>query len=222
MEKTVLSRQQLESASTADLLALADDYGIDIPDNLNRRILIGELLEIAQEQDSYKPENDVLINNEEVEMPEMLPRSYNETQICMLLRTPAWAFVFWDIREAELETLTEDDAFKNFFLHVAFFDTATADMPSDSFDIQISPSDREQYVFLPAGKKYVIINLKCAMEDQNPKVLAYTKRIEIPQESKAVTEMQPGKKVDMNPLIRLSGMEELARAHFMAHRQSFS
>ena len=49
MEQNFLSRTYLETLSTADLISLADDYGIDIPDDLNRRFIIGELLEFADE-----------------------------------------------------------------------------------------------------------------------------------------------------------------------------
>ena len=49
METPVLSRQKLESFSTQDLLDLADDYGIDIPEDLNRRFIIEEILESVEE-----------------------------------------------------------------------------------------------------------------------------------------------------------------------------
>ena len=48
MEKTFLTRQYLETLSSADLMALAEDYDIDIPAELNRRFIIGELLEVAE------------------------------------------------------------------------------------------------------------------------------------------------------------------------------
>ena len=48
MDKKILTRSYLETLSSSDLVSLADDYGIDIPDNLSRRFIIGELLEIAE------------------------------------------------------------------------------------------------------------------------------------------------------------------------------
>ena len=49
-----LSRAHLETLPTADLIALADEYGIDIPENLNRRFIIGELLEAAEEWNEFE------------------------------------------------------------------------------------------------------------------------------------------------------------------------
>ena len=49
MKKDALSRQQLESLTTADLIVLGDKFGIEIPDNLNRTLIIGEILEAEEE-----------------------------------------------------------------------------------------------------------------------------------------------------------------------------
>ena len=99
MNKNNLSREYLESISTADLISLADYYGIDIPENLNRRFIIGDLLEVAEEiQDKEENEENVIIAKGEVELPENLPKSYNETKIRAVLHNPAWAFVYWDTR----------------------------------------------------------------------------------------------------------------------------
>ncbi len=223
MKKQEFSRQYLESISTADLISLADDYGIDIPSNLTRRFIIGELLELAEELESDSDSaDDVQLTDEEINLPDSLPKSYNETQIFAVQRTPAWVFVFWDISTALLTSLRNDPDFENFFLHVAFFDSPTSDTPVDSFDVRIGEHDREQYIFIPAERKYVIINLKCNFFDAEQKVLAYTKRLEIPQECSAVASLQPGQKLEMNKLVALSGMDEIIRAHYRNHRQSFS
>ncbi|MBO7637409.1 MAG: DUF4912 domain-containing protein [Treponema sp.] len=220
MEDNILTRQYLESISTADLLVLADDYGIDVPKDLNRRLIIGELLEMAEEQSG--DEEEVLVTEDDFSAPDTLPRTYNETQICALLRTPTWAFVFWDIRESLLESLAEKEHFEGLYLHVAFFDGPTEEIPSDSFDIQIKLTDREQFVFIPSGKRYVIINLKSRWHERDSQVLAYTRRIEIPKECDELINLQPGKKLELPPLVKMSGMEELLSEHYKNHRQSLS
>ncbi len=221
MKKTEFSRQYLESISTADLISLADDYGIDIPSNLTRRFIIGELLELAEEMESSKKDA-VQIIDDPVEMPDSLPASYNETQIYAVQRTPAWIYAFWDLNETQPLNNGDGLNYDGLFLHVAFFDTATSDTPSDSFDVNVGRDDRQQYVFVPAGKKYVIINLKCEVPGEEPRVLAYTKRLEIPQENPQVASLSPGQKLDVNPLVSLSGMDKTIRSHYRNHRQSFS
>ena len=49
MENIPISLSYLETLSTADLLELAEEYDLDIPEQLNRRFIISELLEIADE-----------------------------------------------------------------------------------------------------------------------------------------------------------------------------
>ena len=224
MEKTFLSRQYLESISTADLISLADDYGIDIPDNLNRRFIIGELLDVADEMENErKADSTVQIKQTSDDVPaETLPQSYNETQICAILRNPVWAFVFWDIKEADLKMLHSDSSVVSLFLHISFFDSAEMTKNVDSFDIQISMNDREQYVLIPGGKRFFTIELAYSTHAGLASVLALTKCIEIPVGNEALASMRPGMEMKMSPIMKLSGMETLLHDHYNNHRQSFS
>ena len=98
MEKHELSRSYLETLSTADLISLADDYDIDIPVELNRRFIIGELLDVADElQKENKNEMIIASSAGTAEDVDKLPESYNETRVDVLLRNPPWAYVYRDI-----------------------------------------------------------------------------------------------------------------------------
>ncbi len=219
MEPSLLSRQYLESASTADLLSLADDYGIDIPDNLNRRFIIGELLELAEELHSEKEEVPLKEDNQ----PEItdLPLTYNETQICAIMRTPQWLFVYWDMGEAEKLALIAESSFKGFFLHAAFFDTEDAELPSDSFDIKINPNDREQYVLIPNHIKFCEISLNCDRGPTRTLFMAGSRRIAIPQENMQVQNIKPGRQIELSEQLKLSGMEDLLKDQYMNRREIF-
>ena len=219
MDKTFLSRRHLESLSTADLISLADDYGIDIPDNLNRRFIIGELLEAAEELEGEARE-DVHIS-EDMEVSERLPQGYNETKIHVMLRNPAWAFVFWDMQEDVFSALLADEDFGGFFLQPAFFDSRDAEAPLDFFDIQVSPADRQQYVLIPPGRKIMAVYLKCNRGGKGIQTLAYSERIALHGDSPLLAGLQPGKKLDLPPLVQLSGMEALLREQYRQHRQTF-
>ena len=80
MENMTLSRQYLETLTSADLIELADEYGIDIPEGLSRRFVIGELLE-AIDDPHLDNKNDLAVDESNVQTPVVLPKSYNETQI---------------------------------------------------------------------------------------------------------------------------------------------
>ena len=60
MKDNEISLAYLQSLSTADLLLLADDYGIDIPEQLNRSFIISELYEIAQESLSDEFDSEIV------------------------------------------------------------------------------------------------------------------------------------------------------------------
>ena len=51
MERADITRSYLETLSSADLNDLAEEYGIDIPEDLTRRFVIAELLEAAVEDE---------------------------------------------------------------------------------------------------------------------------------------------------------------------------
>ena len=108
METKNITLSHLATLSTADLLSLADEFGIDIPENLNRSFVIRELLETAEELQSESENEDISEVDGEAEVlekKETLPETYNETEICAVLRNPAWVFVYWDISAADMVVL---------------------------------------------------------------------------------------------------------------------
>ncbi|MCQ2248592.1 MAG: DUF4912 domain-containing protein [Treponema sp.] len=223
MKKDKMSRQQLESMTTADLIELADKYGIDIPDNLNRAFIIGELLEIQEEY--YSAENkktSVQIVDTDEPVPDTLPLSYNNTCIDCLLRNPAWIFAFWDIKESDLAKLSSNRNFSGIFLHVSFFEYADDEQSTDSFDIKTDLDTREQYILLPPEKKFLKIDLAASFTDRQPDLLASTRVVSLPQEREDIQNIQPGKKIEYSPLVQLSGMKHILHDHFLNHRQSFT
>lgn len=222
METPVLSRQKLESFSTQDLLDLADDYGIDIPEDLNRRFIIEEILESVEEQENDKTSaNEVNFTEEQMDIGSSLPTTYNETKIHAMIHDPAWIFVFWDINPSELENLRSNPNFKNLLLHVTFYDSENDEKPSDAIDTKISLEDRMQYILLSSSKKVFVVNL-AVNNGSNQRIIAHTAKIKVPGTCSQLAELQPGKKTRMPPLVKLSGMEELLREYYLTHRESLN
>ena len=48
MNEEPMNRASLEKLSFSDLVQLADEYGVDVPEDLDRRFLIAELLELFE------------------------------------------------------------------------------------------------------------------------------------------------------------------------------
>ncbi len=220
MKKDFISRQQIESMSTQDLIELADDYGIDIPDDLNRCFILGEILDAIEEFSNAREET-VAITDDNVSIPDTLPNSYNNTCIDAVLRNPAWAFVYWDLKEHDIKKLKEDISFDGLFIRASFYDNADDDKPEDYFDVHVDFSPKEQYILIPNGKKNVRFDLMANLNEKT-EALATSRMISIPSENEKIQKIQPGMKLDFPELVKLSGIDKILHDHYLNHRQSFS
>jgi hypothetical protein len=219
MEKQVINRTYLETLSFTDLISLADKYGIDVPDNLNRSFLIGDILDMAEEIKKTSDSN-MVISPDSVPEENRLPETYNMTDIEAVLRNPAWAFVYWNISESELHSIKKAGV-SSLSLRVCSLVSKDDVKPEDSYDVQITVSDREQYILLPAGKQFVCIELIHTNKSAS-RVLAASGIIEIPHGTKLLADMKPGKEEQVSPVLELSGMKKLLADQYKNHRQSFS
>ncbi|QTQ11936.1 DUF4912 domain-containing protein [Treponema parvum] len=221
METPFLTRHYLETLSSSDLVALAYDYDIDIPEGLNRRFIIGELLEVAEEINK-KEKNEMIISLDILSGEESytLPDGYNETVLTVILRNPVWAFVYWDISDEDLAMLRQSKI-GPCHLHVSFYENFNDKKSSDSFDIQISLSDREQYILIPPEKNVMRVDFIYLSDGHNMNILASSKKIELVHGCKALSESRPGRIIKFSPVMELSGVNDLLRVHYAKHRQSF-
>ncbi|MBE6354609.1 MAG: DUF4912 domain-containing protein [Treponema sp.] len=220
MEEVTLTRQNLETLSTADLIAMARTYGINVPSDLNRNFIIGELLEITEE--AVQPEEAAPVEDSDIRIATVLPKTYNDTTIHIFMRNPVWLFAYWDIKASDLKTMKEEFDFEELFIHVSFFENENDEKSSDSFDVKLNFDNNELYILIPANRHFVMATLAYRVSGEAPRTLAYTKKLEIPQEDEAVRNLQPGKKFPMSELTKISGMDDLLYKHYMTHRQSFS
>lgn len=232
MNNKLLSLQHLETLSSADLIAIADDYGIDIPDNLNRRFIIGELLEIGeeieQEEKSEEPEM-VEDDSQKLELGDELPATFNETEIQVILRNPAWAYVYWDISSVDLKSL-ENGSFNNssfskfshFVLRVSYFESEDDLNPVDFFDVKIDKSTRAQYVLLENGRKFFRVDLVAVFADGASDNLAVSRKVKLPAVPEILKKAKPGEELDLPPLVKLSGMEKLLEINYEKYRTAFT
>ncbi|MCR5612285.1 DUF4912 domain-containing protein [Treponema sp.] len=217
-----LSRSHLETLTSSQLIELADEFGIDIPDDLNRQFIIAELLEVAKEIDENSNFKETIKVSEDA-VPNLqteLPQGYNETSIDVIIHNPVSLFVYWDFNDVLYKQLTS--AKTPLFLQVCFFDDMVAEKPQDAFDIQINYEDREQYILIPGGKKFVRVDLVRDTENTLKSVLAVSERLEIPQGSEEFRNFQPGEDQKIKPILELSGIKSMLKDHYNNYRQSFN
>lgn len=221
IEQKDLSRNTLETLTSSQLIELADEFGIDIPDDLNRQFIITELLEVAREiTDNFNYKETIKETDDAGFIATELTDSYNETKIDILLRNPVSLFVYWDFSEVQLKQLNASKT--SVYLQVSFFDDAEEEKPQDSFDIQIDYTDREQYILIPGGKKFVRVDLMQNTSNAMDAVLAVSSRLAIPELSEEFRNFQPGEDLKIKPILELSGIKTLLKKHYNNYRQSFN
>ena len=217
MNEEKITRAYLETLSFSDLSNLADEYGVEVPENLNRNFLIAELLELAEDA-SGTAENMIIASEEESGEIVDLPQNYNETQISCILRNPIWGFVFWNISDADSLQIKDEET--SLLLRICSFNSKDELKPVEVLEVQASTTSQEQYILLPTEKKYIRVELLLARY-ATQSVLAFSPLIEIPQGPKYVDEWQPGKEFDFSPIMKLSNVEDILLNQYKKHRNSF-
>lgn len=219
MKEETINRTYLETLSFSDLVTLADDYGVDVPEDLDRRFLIAELLEIVEES-ANKHEEMVISTDGSSKEDIVLSGNYNETQVSCVLRNPAWLFVFWNVGDSDVLKFKEhqNGVLK---LRICILNDADNPIPRESFEIQSSTTSQEQYVLIPKNAEFIKVEL-VFVNDGVSEVLAFSPVVTIPQGSSLVNDLQLGRDTNFPPIIELSGINEILTEHYKKHRHSFS
>jgi hypothetical protein len=214
-----LSRTYLESLTSADLVSLAEKYNIDVPENLNRRFIIGELLDMGINENG----EDEIDSSDFSLFPTgdffrdgicSLPESYSETSVTAIFRHPVWLYAYWDfsIRDWERIRKTPEPSLS---LRVQILDEAHRTPQAESFITPLFIHDRDEHVHLPPGKK--IVRLELIFGDE---LLAVSSEVHMPHHCPLYTDAISGE--PLPPLLELSGFRDLCHRYYLNHRQSLS
>ena len=217
MNDEFINREYLESLSFSDLSNLADKYGIDVPDNLDRRFLISEILEIVDEFNNE--EDDMQISSDSDVEEFVLPKNYNESQVSSVLCNPAWLFVFWNISENDSKVLKSSDE-SVLKLRICSMENDVDIKPKEAFEVNCSTTSQEQYVLLPQGERFIKVEL-IAVLPTGINVLAFSPILEIPQVLTLEENLTLGTETKYQEIIQLSGIHEVLMDQYKNHRQSF-
>ncbi len=219
MNNEQISCAYLETLAFKDLVKLADEYGVDVPQDLDRRFLIAELLELAQEESNASDVQMIITDDDGEENEEInLPANYNETQISVLLRNPAWLFVFWNISEFDLNKVKHQK--ENLYLKINTYKKSENSIVTDSFEVQVLDESQEQYVLLPKGIDFVKVEL-LACKPNFQETMAVSSEIKVPKISSWINELNFAKDNIFSNKIKLSGIEDLLMEQYKKHRHSF-
>ncbi len=234
-----LSKKYLESISTEELLKVAEVYGLYIPNNLDRNFIIQELLDLEDSEDGEeeKEKSSTMLSRfiEEKEVEEedfdeedfdpkskkskRMRISYSSTEIHILLRDPMWLFAFWDYSKTEFKGITEDLNFETFILRVFLYKENNKEDPYDFYDIEISPTDRNRYLYLSFDDVLTRVAIFRRNIDQTVKLISQSnciqlRRSNIPKKLCAINN-------DPLSIETFSGISILKKNHFKNYRQAF-
>jgi uncharacterized protein len=96
-----------------------------------------------------------------------VPDTYNETRIVLLLRDPAWAFAYWDVKDAQIRAFRSRDDFDGLGLRVHQLPAADAAAARSlgSFDIPVGVLDNRWYIHLPEQQTHYRLSLLVRFSD---------------------------------------------------------
>jgi hypothetical protein len=202
-----LTRPWLESLSTAELVKLADGFGIDVPSGLERVFIIKELLETAP--GSGHDSEDGLETRSDFTETVALPRHYNISYVEVMIRDPLWAFVFWGIRDHDREIHENMPDFEGYCLRV--IPVSEGEAGEDSFTVLVDVNDTARYLGFQqkpeaATDRCYIVKL-CAIRGASELPLAVSRPFTLPRLVEA-----RGRSNDLhqNPCIGLSGAPDFS------------
>jgi hypothetical protein len=192
MDLFCLEPNRLESLSDAELLELADVYGLDIPTHNQRLYIIEELLDCARKNTvaefDVRDGNDTARDNDTVkeefgvdgETCAELPKHYNISFIEVNIRDPLWVFVFWEIKTHERGLHENVPDFESYCLRaIQLAENGMAD--TVAFTVPVEADDISRYLGFPPGDERLFQVELCALHGSGGVVLAVSRPFRLPR-----------------------------------------
>ncbi len=170
-----MTEERLQLLPENFLREIAVKEGISISETIDKQELIDLILEAIEED---RAEN-VLANNPAMQIKERkfditldeqfdfeedqypLPERYNETKIVLLLRDPAWAYTYWDIKESDISSLKLGVMKGDLLLRVYELKEKEFNKENiyDYSDIPVKVDDSSWYINLPRPGIFYCVEL---------------------------------------------------------------
>ncbi|WP_455382772.1 DUF4912 domain-containing protein [Salinispira pacifica] len=224
-----MTRTKLETMTAEALRRLANQYGIDLPRKPDRETLVETIFEAFEEmrleRDSGNnnairieekkyglPYDEAEESELEQEESDELPAVYNETRIMIMLRDPAWAFAYWDLKEIHEKKYRRNPEFHGMLIRVYELSEPSDDRDAivDSFDIPVQLSDSRWYINLPEQDTHYRLEL-IARFAEGEEVLAQSNIVSVP---KGYFADDNSASFQEDAIIALSGIEHLGVSPF--------
>lgn len=170
-----MTEERLQLLPEDFLREIAVKEGISFNESIDKQDLIDLIIDAIEED---RAEN-VIANNPAMQIKERkfditldeqfdfeedkypLPERYNETKIVLLLRDPAWAYTYWDIKESEVSALKFGKLSGTLFLRLyeMIAPEFNKNNINDFSDIQVAIEDNSWYINLPEPGIFYCVDL---------------------------------------------------------------
>ena len=217
-----MTRERLEALSYAALIRIAEQEGLEVPPDVDRILLVDLILEMEEEerldhelannglirveQKKYDLTPSAAMEGEKIDI--VLPESYPQTRISLMIRDPFWAFAYWDLKQTAGKSSKKDGNGDNLFLRVQ----RLGNQPQHSavvveyFDIQVKMTDRSWYINIPhQDSRYRVELILHSRTGDNR--LGVSNTVKIPHA--AAAEASGGQAEENDAILLLSGIREL-------------
>lgn len=226
-----MNAERLNELSTDALYALAEKMGVDLPHGLERVFVLELVLEAFDEDNAdRRPSSEAASHVEEkkysgseldeidasIDAAPCIARLYNETSIRLIARDAEWAFVFWDIRDEEMDAIKTSEGYSGLFLRVIKEGVRDSKNPA-SFDVPVGVGDIQWYLQLPEQDGWYRVDL-CARLGSKVRLIAHSNAIRAPRSimSESFSELDE----TTVALITLSGLDRLQIVQVPEHHPS--
>lgn len=230
-----MAGDRLETIPDERLYELCNEYDVEVEECHSRAEMIETLREAIRETlvDHEASNNDTMrvgerkydISAGELVLVERngpdygeaeLPERYNETRMVLLLRDPAWAYAYWDVRDKQMEEVANEPGFSGLSLRLIEMDNL--DMQDhtvvDSVDIPVQPEDNRWYINLPQLDTNYYTEL-VAHYEENWSVLARSNPVSVPSGGIAQdVSVSDQSYTSEETIVALSGVERLGVSSF--------
>jgi hypothetical protein len=213
-----MTRERLDGLPMTLLLDLARKESLSADPGISRDELIEDLLE-AYEEDRRERETlqNLILKIEQSKFESfsskpqpsaftqepVLPASYDDHSVDLVLRDPAWALVLWEVRKKDLDTWTQDPSFRGLSLRVLEFETPGTPAVT-FFPIPISQGSGSRYLHLPTPGRWYALELH-AQTDKDNRLLAQSPVLLAPPELPDDPKDRPGLTPNQVRLLEVSG-----------------
>ncbi|MFP4384761.1 MAG: DUF4912 domain-containing protein [Spirochaetia bacterium] len=217
-----MNRKRLAELPLQSLIKIGRKIGIENPEDSDRDNLIENIWEVLEENRSERMSSDANpIRFEELkyDIPQteqffdeiedefVLPESYNETKIVLLLRDPSWAFAYWDIKKETQEELLESSDFTGIYLRLL-----QCMENGHFFDIPVKMTDNRWYINLPTPGITYYLELLVKRKERE-EVLAHSNSLKVPQ-GNSLNKIPEGSDEPADQLLLMSGIVKMNTVAF--------